>query len=222
MIALLDDSNSIVVEYKYDAWGALLGKTGSLASTLSELNPFRYRGYVYDEETGLYYLRSRYYNPEWGRFISADALLGKTGALLSHNLFCYCANNPVVLVDHSGKAGRFYYYNVLMPSFPIREQDILKLASDTSAFVDNIKKEICKEYNELKEIWRKTKASFDVIKKNTSGYVGVGGGIGSELSFGVSTIEALMKVDAIALRSNAFESIERGSTIRCPRTSLPS
>ncbi len=102
VIALLDDSNSIVVEYKYDAWGALLGKTGSLASTLGTLNPFRYRGYVYDEETKLYYLRSRYYNPEWGRFISADALLGKTGALLDHNLFAYCGNNPVTHDDPYG------------------------------------------------------------------------------------------------------------------------
>ena len=102
VIALLDDSNSIVVEYKYDAWGKPLGKTGSLATTLGTLNPFRYRGYVYDEETGLYYLRSRYYNPEWGRFISADALLGKTGKLLSHNLYSYCRNKPISYYDSDG------------------------------------------------------------------------------------------------------------------------
>ena len=109
VIALLDNSNSIVVEYKYDAWGYLLGKTGTLSGTLGELNPFRYRGYVYDEETGLYYLRSRYYNPVWGRFISADALLGKTGALLGdvgltfgHNLFVYCGNNPIIYDDQEG------------------------------------------------------------------------------------------------------------------------
>ena len=60
VIVLLDGSNSIVVEYKYDAWGALLGKTGTLSGTLGELNPFRYRGYVYDEETGLYYRGAGY------------------------------------------------------------------------------------------------------------------------------------------------------------------
>jgi len=59
---------------------------------------------VYDEETGLYYLRSRYYNPEWGRFINADTVLGSTGALLSHNLFAYCGNNSVNKRDPSGNS----------------------------------------------------------------------------------------------------------------------
>ena len=73
-----------------------------MTTALDTLNPFRYRGYVYDEETGLYYLRSRYYNPEWGRFINADALLGQVGALLDHNLFAYCGNNPVMHTDEFG------------------------------------------------------------------------------------------------------------------------
>lgn len=73
-----------------------------LASTLGAANPFRYKGYYYDSETGLYYLNSRYYNPEWGRFISADSILGQTGGLLSHNLFAYCRNNPVMYSDSSG------------------------------------------------------------------------------------------------------------------------
>ena len=74
-----------------------------MTTALDTLNPFRYRGYVYDEETGLYYLRSRYYNPEWGRFINADTVLGQVGALLSHNLFAYCGNNPVNMSDLSGE-----------------------------------------------------------------------------------------------------------------------
>ena len=64
--------------------------------------PNRYRGYRYDSETGLYYLQSRYYNPEWGRFINADGILGQTGQLLGHNLFAYCGNNPVNRKDPSG------------------------------------------------------------------------------------------------------------------------
>ena len=55
--------------------GRMLSKTGTMASTLGTLNPFRYRGYVYDEETGLYHLRSRYYNPERARFLNADQLI---------------------------------------------------------------------------------------------------------------------------------------------------
>ena len=84
--------------------------TGSFSTTLGILNPFRYRGYVYDEETGLYYLRSRYYNPAWGRFINSDTLLGEVGAVGSHNQFAYCGNNPVVRVDYSGCA---YTYDAI-------------------------------------------------------------------------------------------------------------
>ena len=61
-----------VVEYRYDAWGMPTSTNGSMAETLGRDNPFRYRGYVWDEETVLYYLRSRYYSPEWGMFVSAD------------------------------------------------------------------------------------------------------------------------------------------------------
>ena len=99
---IVDMTGMLVVQYAYDAWGRPLRTTGSMAGTLGYDNPFRYRGYVYEEETGLYYLRSRYYNPEWGRFISADTLLGKTGALLSHNAFAYCINNPIKFVDSDG------------------------------------------------------------------------------------------------------------------------
>ena len=69
-------SGPLVVEYQYDAWGKAISMTGSLAETLGKRNPFRYRGYVYDEETGLYYLRSRYYNPTVGRFVNADVSIG--------------------------------------------------------------------------------------------------------------------------------------------------
>ncbi len=103
VLGLRDSSGTLVVQYRYDAWGRQISKTGTLASTLGTLNPLRYRGYVYDEETGLYYLRSRYYNPNWGRFISTDALLGALSGLLHHNLFMYCYNNPIMTVDISGK-----------------------------------------------------------------------------------------------------------------------
>ncbi len=89
---------------RFDSWGKLLSTSGSLASTLGKNNPFRYRGYVYDEETGFYYLQNRYYNPEVGRFISADdtEYLGADGSALSYNLFAYCLNNPVNRTDADG------------------------------------------------------------------------------------------------------------------------
>ena len=80
---------------RFDSWGKLLSTSGSLASTLGKNNPFRYRGYVYDEETGFYYLQSRYYNPEVGRFISSDVLLSTGQGVLGHNAYAYCLNNPV-------------------------------------------------------------------------------------------------------------------------------
>ena len=101
IVAILDENGNMVVSYGYDAWGAPLWCTGELAETLGKVQPFRYRGYVFDEETGLYYLRSRYYNPGWGRFANADALIG-AGKLLSHNLFAYCSNCSVCYTDASG------------------------------------------------------------------------------------------------------------------------
>ncbi len=101
VVGLLDNAGALVVEYKYDAWGRPIASTGSMAATLGKRNPFRYRGYIYDEETGLYYLRSRYYNPLVGRFVNADDTI-KPKALLS-SVYAYCANKPVVRVDYSGK-----------------------------------------------------------------------------------------------------------------------
>ena len=66
----------------------------------SRYNPFRYRGYYYDVETGYYYLQTRYYNPEWGRFLNADGQLN-TG-FLGYNLFAYAWNNPIMFIDPSG------------------------------------------------------------------------------------------------------------------------
>ena len=96
IVGILDNAGNLVVEYKYDAWGKPLATTGSLADTLGVRNPFRYRGYVYDEESGLYYLRSRYYTAHWNRFINSDE------AFLAHNHFTYCANAPIHLKDEDG------------------------------------------------------------------------------------------------------------------------
>ena len=102
IVKLIDNSGAAVVEYTYDSWGKLLSTSGSLASTLGKNNPFRYRGYVYDEETGFYYLQSRYYNPEVGRFISSDVLLSTGQGVLGHNAYAYCLNNPVNREDSNG------------------------------------------------------------------------------------------------------------------------
>jgi RHS repeat-associated protein len=100
IIGIIDSNGKQVVSYTYDTWGKLISITGDKA--LGEKNLYRYRGYRYDNETGYYYLQSRYYNPEIGKFINADALGGNVGALLSHNIFAYCNNNPVNAKDTNG------------------------------------------------------------------------------------------------------------------------
>lgn len=72
-------------------------------SSVGYKNPYSDRGYRYDTETGLYYLQSRYYKPEWGRFINADALIAQTGELLGHNMVAYTRNNPVNMSDNMPK-----------------------------------------------------------------------------------------------------------------------
>ncbi len=100
---LVDANGAAVVNYRYDSWGRLLGITGSLAETLGKDNPYRFKGYYYDEETGMYYLKSRYYQPEICRFISADSYASTGQGILGHNVYCYCGNNPVNAMDPDGK-----------------------------------------------------------------------------------------------------------------------
>jgi len=99
---LINASGTQVVSYKYDAWGNIVSTTDTSGKNMAALNPFRYRGYFWDAETGLYYLNSRYYDPVTKRFINADALLGADPGMGSYNLFAYCGNNPVMASDPSG------------------------------------------------------------------------------------------------------------------------
>ncbi len=109
IIGIVDENGSLVVEYEYDVWGKILSVSGSLAETLGQLNPIRYRGYYYDSESGYYYLQSRYYDPELRRFINADKLEGLRSPKNTYlyadsvNTFAYCANSPVNMVDYSGE-----------------------------------------------------------------------------------------------------------------------
>ena len=91
-----------VATYEYDAWGNIVSSSGRLA----EINPLRYRGYYYDNETGFYYLQSRYYDPANRRFISADVYASTGQGFVGTNMFAYCNNRPIINSDPSGHALR--------------------------------------------------------------------------------------------------------------------
>lgn len=108
IIGILDSSLNQIVSYEYDSWGKLLSIKDANENNITSstnigiINPYRYRGYRYDTETELYYLNSRYYNPEWGRFINFDNYGGQIGEISSHNGYAYCTNNPVNMMDANG------------------------------------------------------------------------------------------------------------------------
>ena len=99
------NGNGIVGYYEYDAWGKILSYSGIGSTDYSAItyNPLRYRGYIYDTETGFYYLQSRYYDPAIRRFINADGYVSTGQGFIGYNMFAYCGNNPVMYKDEAGE-----------------------------------------------------------------------------------------------------------------------
>ena len=110
---IYNEAGDLQAAYTYDSWGKILsikdgaGNEVTSDSSIGKLNSLRYRGYYYDDETGFFYVGSRYYNPEWGRFLNADAQVGINGDLLGANVFAYCDNNPIMLYDPNGFDGKW-------------------------------------------------------------------------------------------------------------------
>lgn len=111
IVAILDSTGTPVVNYVYDAWGRPISCSGIMANTLGKINPFRYRGYVYDEETGLYYLRNRFYNAHNSRCISADSMLSTRGTHTSANAYAYSRNAPTIRADANGQDSIYVIYD---------------------------------------------------------------------------------------------------------------
>ena len=108
IVAIYNDSGVRIGTYTYDAWGNFTVSTASGITSLEHsivhtYNPFRYRGYYYDVDMGMYYLQSRYYNPQWGRFLNADGQIADIGGeILGYNQFSYCFNDPINMDDKDG------------------------------------------------------------------------------------------------------------------------
>jgi RHS repeat-associated protein len=109
VVGIADTSGTVVASYTYDAWGNILSTTGS-NMTIANANPIRYRGYYWDAETGYYFLQTRYYSPEWRRFINSDCMFIAGDALTGSNMYGYCDGNPVMQCDPWGMAPDFGAY----------------------------------------------------------------------------------------------------------------
>ena len=110
VVDLYTGSGIIKAHYTYDSWGNVIsitdknGKEITSSTHIGIVNPIRYRGYYYDAETGYYYLQSRYYNPQVGRFLNADGYISTGQGILGTNMFAYCLNNPINFTDSTGKS----------------------------------------------------------------------------------------------------------------------
>ena len=104
ILGLVDDSGNIVVKYKYDAYGNRISITNTSGCDLGNINPFRYKGYYYDDDVEMYYCKSRFYVPLWHRWLNSDSInYLEPKNITSLNLFTYCNNNPVMYVDPTGR-----------------------------------------------------------------------------------------------------------------------
>ena len=101
-MSFTDNTGAVVAEYTYDAWGNTISATGTWAA----VNPLRYRGYFWDSETGYYWLQTRYYNPQWRRFLNADSLFVAGDVLTAANMYGYCDNNPIMKIDPTGTSAQ--------------------------------------------------------------------------------------------------------------------
>jgi len=169
-------NNEIIANYEYDSFGNIISITDNNnnqitdESHIANINPFRYRSYYYDFETNLYYLNSRYYNPKWGRFISADSVLIKDNSILGNNLYTYANNNPIMNTDNSGNFSINKLWNDWKNGFDI--------------MVDGIKSGFNSVVNMGKSAYNGVKKVYNSIKSKFVFEAGVGIGVGGEAKVG--------------------------------------
>ena len=210
VIGITDGTGNMLARYTYDAWGKPLTITDGAgadvsgnASHIANVNPFRYRGYYYDKESGLYYLQSRYYDPVVGRFINADGIGGKVGELGSHNIFAYCENNPIHRFDPIGQAwydaicrGISTVLDMIFPGSKARAEKMMNSPSPydcvnyiTSGFADTAKGAFFPEEPLSAQHWIDSAATAAAL-------VGLGAGISSAKTAFKSTKSVTKTVSA--------------------------
>ena len=169
IVAIVNETGVPVVRYIYDAWGNVTITTDSGYENLINLSPFAYRGYCYDNDIKMYYLQSRYYDPQICRFINADSseYLGATETVLSYNLFAYCENDPVDYDDETGCAlnsasGYSYGYNYSANYRPLYEKSHYRIFCT----INNIS--VYADYNNgVIQVWNKQSNIGNLFKGST-------------------------------------------------------
>ncbi len=214
IVGILDNGGNLVVEYKYDAWGRSISITGLLAATLGKHNPFRYRGYVYDEESGLYYLENRYCNTEWHRFINVDNILGQLDCF--KNAFAYCDNRCIVRCDPSGQASKNIFTDACNAIGGFFSNKVAPFARKT---VEQAKNSACAAWNTAKFVCNNyiaptAKKSWKSLKALIGGFgldAGVGLGVGGEFDLVVCNAGALFRNDLVSFGGSLKEGARLGA-----------
>lgn len=178
VMSILDNNGTVLVEYTYDAWGNVIEISGD--KILGELNPIRYRGYYQDDETGFYYLQSRYYDTETKRFLNTDSQLDFEAAHAEGNLFTYAANNSVMRTDPTGESSAVLYIGTVLlvlvlvyylSSAFLRTwySNANKITNAMDRGLRNISTTLSYYKSMARALWREIGASFAKAKKKYSG-----------------------------------------------------
>ena len=214
IVGILDNIGTLVVEYKYDAWGKLLSVTGNMAAAFGKRNPFRYRGYIYDEESELYNLRSRLYSPVRSRFISSDNVLVQTACF--KNLFAYCDNRCVIHYDPSGHSFLSAISNAWNAASNYFKHTVKPFAKKASS---SVKKAVTGAWNTAKGAYSKyvvptAVKTYESGKAILGGFgvdVGAGLGLGGDVNLGIIQAGALYRNDLINFNGTLKEGADVGA-----------
>lgn len=165
VIAITDTTGTVVAGYTYGDWGECTVDSTSTNLALANLNPLRYRGYYYDNETQMYYLQSRYYNPEWCRFISADDFdYIDSNSKFSINAYAYCINSPLMYSDSFGNYTTENWFEAALRVLCISiEVDAITKTFETIVKSINTTFDLNIWFNGLPEVVQKTIADFSLF-----------------------------------------------------------
>lgn len=169
ILSVVDNMGNVICGYSYDAWGNVTDIYGDIS--IANINPYRYKSYYYDKETGWYFLQTRYYDPEIRRFISMDDASDVVDEEIDPNLYAYCCGDPVNLSDPTGEAAKIAIFTT--NEFKVESRDYLKkeLIKSFGAFAGITIKETNSKtaaINDFKEWWEEKK-NYDILYINTHG-----------------------------------------------------